>query len=277
MKRLQATILYLFFSLIICLAQVPPGINFQVVAFHPEGYVLDNNPIEVLLTVQNQETLEVYYQETQTGTTNQNGVLNLVIGEGEVTLGQFSNIAWHTGKIVFYLQMDTNGDGLLEDFGTIVPLSVPYAFFAGQTAADQFVGPQGPPGESGPAGPPGENGQSGPQGTPGPQGNPGPVGPSGQTGPNGNPGPQGPSSQFYPMSYYCWDFIINGVPDQEEDLNDDGLVDVQDCVALETGNDLTDHQDKISRSLVIMVKEDHKAVRDFPDLQVPQVLRVWKV
>jgi hypothetical protein len=69
-------------------------------------------------------------------------------------------------------------------------------------------GPQGPPGEQGPAGPVGPPGPQGPQGPPGSQGAPGAAGPSGLN---------------------CWDQNGNGVFNNREDTNSDGIASAADC------------------------------------------------
>jgi cysteine-rich repeat protein len=72
-------------------------------------------------------------------------------------------------------------------------------------------GPQGPKGDTGDVGP------SGPQGI---------QGVNGLNGKDGLPGADGSNGL---NGIHCWDLNINGIPDIEEDINDDGIVDVFDC------------------------------------------------
>lgn len=79
---------------------------------------------------------------------------------------------------------------------------------------------QGPEGLEGPPGPPGE------PGPPGQQGEIGPQGPAGDPGAQGIEGPAGIS---------CWDLNENGIADPEEDIDGNGVVDVEDCLGSAVG------------------------------------------
>ncbi|MEX2541096.1 MAG: S-layer homology domain-containing protein [Trueperaceae bacterium] len=112
-------------------------------------------------------------------------------------------------------------------------------------AEGSLQGPPGPrgdrgvPGPEGPPGPPGVAGSAGPEGPPGPEGEagldgmdgePGSPGPAGPSGPQGPVGPAGPTGADGAAGLSCWDLNRNGRPNPEEDVNDDGAVDVVDCV-----------------------------------------------
>ncbi|MFO7545573.1 MAG: S-layer homology domain-containing protein [Trueperaceae bacterium] len=110
-----------------------------------------------------------------------------------------------------------------------------------EIAAGALQGPEGPAGPAGPAGaegPQGQAGARGPEGPQGPRGEVGPVGPAGPPGPSGPAGvqgatgPEGPAGPAGPVGSpgrACWDLNGNGVGDVGEDLNLDGVVDIQDC------------------------------------------------
>ncbi|CAN5744150.1 hypothetical protein BH23DEI1_BH23DEI1_06070 [soil metagenome] len=101
------------------------------------------------------------------------------------------------------------------------------------------VGPTGPAGETGPAGPTGSDGADGPEGPAGP---PGPVGAAGETGVaglTGDQGPEGPAGPMGPLGetgmvgddgISCWDLDMTGEHDLRYDVNQDGVVDVLDCI-----------------------------------------------
>ncbi len=58
----------------------------------------------------------------------------------------------------------------------------------------------------------------------------GAAGESGPAGEEGEPGPQGDPGEAGPMGIACWDLNGNGVRDPaSEDVNGDGMVNVQDC------------------------------------------------
>jgi uncharacterized protein (TIGR02145 family) len=179
---------------------VPPGISYQAVVRNSNGQVAANTAVTAKFTLhQNTTDGAVEYQETHALTTNTQGLVAAVIGQGTAVQGTFAGINWaNTTK---FIQVEMNlGNGYV-DMGTQQLMSVPYALYAangpqgpagadGATGATGATGPQGPIGLTGPAGPTGETGATGPQG---PIGLTGPEGPSGATGPQGPIGLTGPA------------------------------------------------------------------------------------
>lgn len=97
-----------------------------------------------------------------------------------------------------------------------------------QTSAIPSGGYAGPVGAAGPVGPIGATGTLGASGPAGPVGPVAPVGPVGPVGPVAPVGPTGAAG------LPCWDTNGNGIADAEEDLNGDGVVDMQDCIVDDT-------------------------------------------
>lgn len=98
--------------------------------------------------------------------------------------------------------------------------------------ADDCQGPEGAAGASGASGTPGATGMPGAEGPTGPQGQPGEAGRpgiDGQTGAAGEPGTPGADGADGDHGVHCWDLNANGIEDDDEDLNGDGLVSVEDC------------------------------------------------
>jgi hypothetical protein len=71
------------------------------------------------------------YVETQTPTTNTNGLAGLEIGGGTVVSGNFANINWANGPYFIKTETDPNGGTNYTITGTSQLLSVPYALFSG--------------------------------------------------------------------------------------------------------------------------------------------------
>lgn len=165
-------------------AQAPQGINYQAVARNTSGAVIASTSIGVRMSIiDGTPTGSVQYAETQTVTTNQFGLFNIVIGSGTPTLGTFSSVTWSAGNKFLKVEIDPAGGTAYVDMGTTKFQSVPYALFSPATVGPQGpAGPQGPTGSQGPAGPQGPTGPTGPTGATGPQG------PTGATGPQGPPG-----------------------------------------------------------------------------------------
>ncbi|NQX91244.1 MAG: collagen-like protein, partial [Flavobacteriales bacterium] len=158
-------------------AQAPEGINYQAAVRDNEGVVLINESVNFRTSVvQTSLNGDVIYQEEHLVTTNDFGLVNFVIGEGNALQGDFTSIPW--GEDLFFARIEMDlGDGY-ELLGEQQLMSVPYALHA-KTAETALNGPEGPQGEVGPIGPQG------------PPGNDGVNGVNGQDGLNGIDGEDG--------------------------------------------------------------------------------------
>jgi len=112
-------------------AQVPQGISYQAVAMNGSMPVVSSN-VGLRLSILNQTaTGTAVYVETQTKTTNAQGLFNLVVGQGTVTSGSFAGINWGNGAKFLKVEMDNAGGTNYALVGTTQLLSVPYAMVAG--------------------------------------------------------------------------------------------------------------------------------------------------
>jgi hypothetical protein len=173
---------------------IPPGIPYQAVVRNSNGQVAANTAATTKFTLhQNTTDGAVEYQETHALTTNAQGLVSAVIGQGTAVQGTFAGINWSNTTKFLQVEVDL-GNGYV-DLGTQQLMSVPFALYA----ANGPVGPQGPQGPAGAAGAVGATGPQGPIGLTGPAGATGatgPQGPIGLTGPagaTGATGPQGPA------------------------------------------------------------------------------------
>ncbi|MFM2286804.1 MAG: hypothetical protein RLZZ543_2301 [Bacteroidota bacterium] len=166
---------------------VPRGINYQAVARNASGQVIANQTLSVRISLLSvSASTPLVYEEVQANiTTNQFGLFNLVIGQGNQTAGSaasFAVVDWSVSDMMIKIEADL-GSGFV-DMGTSALWSVPYALHAAN-------GTPGPQGETGPEGPQGIAGVQGIQGETGPQGPQGIAGLDGAQGPQGEMGPQG--------------------------------------------------------------------------------------
>ncbi len=171
-------------------AQAPQGINYQAVVRDAGGNELANQAVSLRMTILENNTTAVY-QETHSATTNDFGLVNLVIGQGSATQGAFNVIDWSTGNYFAQTEVDASGGTNYSLMGSQQLMSVPYALYAETSGS---AGPTGPPGADGSNGVDGAAGPTGPQGIAGPtgaQGVAGNDGAAGITGPQGPAGPQG--------------------------------------------------------------------------------------
>jgi hypothetical protein len=133
--------------------------------------------------VQGSPSGTIVFSETQTATTNSNGLVSLQIGMGTVVTGTFACIDWATGPYYVKTETDLTGGTNYTIISSNELLSVPYALFSAN----------GPTGAQGPAGPQGSVGLTGATGPQGPIGLTGAVGATGAQGPTGLTGATGPA------------------------------------------------------------------------------------
>jgi hypothetical protein len=134
-KLLLCFLLFPFsFLLSPCWAQVPLGFNYQAIARDGLGTILDNKALPVRIDIQT--TLAggtLIYEETFASvTTNQFGLISLVVGTGTQTGGSapsFSAIDWKAQTL--YLKTQIQYPGLIwTTMGTSQIWGVPYALVA---------------------------------------------------------------------------------------------------------------------------------------------------
>ena len=168
---------------------------YQAVIRNTSGALVTSTSVGMKISIlQGSATGTVVYSETQTASTNANGLVSLEIGSGTVVTGTFAGINWGNGTYFIKTQTDPTGGTNYTIVGSSQLLSVPYALFSAN-GTPGATGPQGPIGLTGSDGTPGATGPQGPIGLTGANGTPGatgPQGPIGLTGANGTPGATGP-------------------------------------------------------------------------------------
>jgi len=109
-------------------AQVPQKMSYQAIIRNSYNVLVTNKKVSMKISIlQNQTPV---YVELQNTTTNENGLINVEIGNGIVLTGVFANIDW--GKGVYYIKTETDPDGgtYYSIVGTSELLSVPYALYS---------------------------------------------------------------------------------------------------------------------------------------------------
>ena len=169
---------------VIVFAQAPNKMSYQAVIWNSSNVLVTSSAVGMRISIlQTSVNGTPVYVETQTPTTNSNGLASLEIGGGTMVSGNFATINWANGPYFIKTETDPTGGSNYTISGTSQLLSVPYAMYA-TNSGSSIPGPQGPAGLQGPAGTDGAPGATGPQG---------PQGPTGATGPLGLTGPQGPA------------------------------------------------------------------------------------
>jgi hypothetical protein len=142
-------------------AQAPQKMSYNAVIRNANNNLVTNTTVAMQISIlQGSASGSAVYVETQTPTTNDNGMVSIEIGGGTVASGNFSSINWANGT--FFMKIETDPDGATGGIsytitGTSQLLSVPYALYAANSG-NSTPGPQGPAGPAGPQGPSGTGG-----------------------------------------------------------------------------------------------------------------------
>ena len=124
----------------------PQKISYQAVIRDANGNVLQNQDVTLQLDIlQGTSAGNVVYSETHDVTTNQYGMVNVLIGDGSPLQGDFSSIDWSNGPYFLRTSVDI-GNGM-EELGTQRLVSVPYSLYSESASYADSVSAVGNSGE----------------------------------------------------------------------------------------------------------------------------------
>ncbi|OXA88990.1 hypothetical protein [Flavobacterium hercynium] len=138
--KIALTILLLFVTVTLkVFAQAPEKMSYQAIIRAQDNSLVLNSQISLKVIIhQGSSSGTNVYQETHSGTTNNNGLISLEIGKGTIITGDFSKIAWERGPYFIETQVDITGGSNYNIIGITQLLSVPYALHA--KTAERLVG-----------------------------------------------------------------------------------------------------------------------------------------
>ena len=192
MKKLYILTMLLLMS-VATFAQSQDYMSYQAVIRNASNNLITNQPVGMKISIlQGSAIGTAVYEETQTPTSNINGLVTLVIGGGSTISGSYGTINWANGPYFIKTETDPTGGTNYTIVGVTQFLSVPYALYAANSGSS-IPGPQGPAGLNGVDGINGLDGATGPMGPQGPAGLNGTDGINGLDGATGPMGPQGPA------------------------------------------------------------------------------------
>ena len=120
-------------------AQAPSKMSYQAVVRDAGDALVTSQVVGMQLSiVQDSASGTVVYVETQTPTSNLNGLVSVEIGSGTVVSGTFNSIDWSKGLYFIKTETDPTGGTMYTITGTSELMSVPYALHA--NTADSIVG-----------------------------------------------------------------------------------------------------------------------------------------
>ncbi|TNE62287.1 MAG: tail fiber domain-containing protein [Bacteroidetes bacterium] len=111
----------------------PQGFNYQCIVRDDNGSSLNNQTVNLLFTIRSgAPNGPVAYSEMQTSSTNEFGLINLVIGQGNPLQGTFGAINWGGSAKFLTVSVET-APNVFDELGTTQLMSVPYALYAENT------------------------------------------------------------------------------------------------------------------------------------------------
>lgn len=125
----------------IVVAQSPQKMNYQAVIRDANNILIKNHAVGMRLSIlQTTSSGTAVYVETQTATTNINGLVTVEIGSGTTVTGTLASIDWSAGP--YFIKAETDPSGGI-NYNTVTDikqlLSVPYALYS-KTKGGHYIG-----------------------------------------------------------------------------------------------------------------------------------------
>lgn len=150
--RLIAIFFYCCYSLN-AFAQAPSSFSYQSILRDNQGSVMLNTSVVFRISIiSGSENGTSVYLELHSAITNENGLVSLELGNGDILSGSFSTIDWSTGNYFVRVEVDYNLDSAFDLDYTTKLNSVPFAMYAqsaGQLSGSNFKSMRYPLGTEG--------------------------------------------------------------------------------------------------------------------------------
>jgi len=137
MKKIYTLITVLFINIVVFTVfsapppPVPEKMSYQAVIRNSSNALVASHLVGMRISIlQSTSTGTAVYVETQTPTTNVNGLATIEIGKGTIVSGVFSNIDWSAGPYFIKTETDPAGGTAYTITVTSELISVPYALMA---------------------------------------------------------------------------------------------------------------------------------------------------
>ncbi|HPF94089.1 MAG TPA: hypothetical protein PLV65_09125, partial [Tenuifilaceae bacterium] len=110
--------------------QISQGFKYQAIIRDAEGTAIVDEPILFKVTLKSANSGDVYFSEEHNVTTNSYGLISIIVGQGEPSMGSFDEVAWSDGNIVLETDIMLSGQTSYEPLGQSELYPVPYALYA---------------------------------------------------------------------------------------------------------------------------------------------------
>jgi len=130
--KTRGLLLFLLLS-IFCgiVSSQPPAFKYQAVARDGEGNILSNQNVSFQFNIlKGNSSGSIVFSEIHSTTTNEFGLVSIVIGNGVQVLGDLALINWGDDSYFLNIEMDETGGTNFQVIGTNQILSVPYALYS---------------------------------------------------------------------------------------------------------------------------------------------------
>ena len=112
-------------------AQAPQKMSYQAVIRNASNALITSTTVGMRISIlQGSSSGAAVYIETQTISTNANGLVSLEVGTGTIVTGTFAGINWANGPYFIKTETDPTGGTAYTIAGTNELMSVPYALFS---------------------------------------------------------------------------------------------------------------------------------------------------
>lgn len=130
MKKIVTVFAALLMS-VCAFAQAPQKMSYQAVVRDASNNIVSSATVGMRISIlQGSAAGTPVYEETQTASTNVNGLVSLEIGSGSVVSGTFVAINWANGPYFIKTETDPAGGTNYNITGASQMMSVPYALYA---------------------------------------------------------------------------------------------------------------------------------------------------
>jgi len=134
LNSILLTLLALIFS-VKANAQISNAFKYQTVVRNSLGQPIANQSMSFRISIHSGNAQgNVLYSEILLDTTSDAGIANLLVGTGQVIIGNFTQIDWSSGDFYMQIEVDPNGSSNYLNMGTSALASVPFALYARSSA-----------------------------------------------------------------------------------------------------------------------------------------------